>query len=175
LRPIEKRPDVLVFSTDVLDLPLEVTGRITAELSISSDCPDTDFAVLLADVYPDGRSMLVTDGILRARYRNSFEKEELLEPSKIYSVTVDLWSTSLVFNKGHRARVLVTSSNSPRFDPNPNTGAPFRSNKQTRVATNTLHLSAEHPSSIVLPVRRAELQAQRATAQPLQTQAAAPN
>jgi predicted acyl esterase len=152
LRPIESRKDVLVFSSDALQEPLEVTGRITADLFISSDCPDTDFTVLLADVYPDGRSMLVTDGILRARFRKSFEREELLQPSQTYALTVDLWSTSLAFNKGHRIRVVVSSSNSPRFDPNPNTGHPFRADKQSRVANNTIHLSASHPSHILLPV-----------------------
>jgi hypothetical protein len=152
LRPIESRPDVLVFSTDVLKQPVEVTGRIRAELAISSDCPDTDFAVLLSDVYPDGRSMLVTDGILRARFRKSFEKEELLEPAKKYDLTVDLWSTSLVFNKGHKIRALVTSSNAPRFDPNPNTGHEFRADKETRVANNTIYVSPCDNSRIVLPI-----------------------
>jgi predicted acyl esterase len=152
LRPVESRPDVLVFSTDVLTEPVEVTGRILAELAISSDCPDTDFAALLTDVYPDGRSMLVTDGILRARFRKSFEREEFLEPAKVYDLTVDLWSTSLVFNKGHRIRVLITSSNAPRFDPNPNTGHGFRADKETRVAGNTVHVSAGHSSRLVLPI-----------------------
>jgi uncharacterized protein len=154
LRPIESRKDVLVFSTEKLDQSLEVTGRITAELFITSDCPDTDFTAMLADVYPDGRTMLVTDGILRARFRKSFEHEELLEPSQTYKLSVDLWSTSLIFNKGHRVRVLISSSNSPRFDPNPNTGHPFRADKETRAATNTVHLSAGHPSHIILPVYR---------------------
>lgn len=152
LRPLLLRKDVLVFSSDDLQEPLEVTGRIRAELFISSDCPDTDFTAMLADVYPDGRTMLVTDGILRARFRNSFAKEELLQPSQTYKLDVDLWSTSLVFNKGHRIRVLVSSSNDPRFDPNPNTGHPFRADKETRVATNTVHLSAEHASHILLPI-----------------------
>jgi uncharacterized protein len=152
LRSIESRPDVLVFSTEVLKEPVEVTGRILAELAISSDCPDTDFAALLADVYPDGRSMLVTDGILRARFRKSFEREEFLKSGDVYDLIVDLWSTSLVFNKGHKIRVLVTSSNAPRFDPNPNTGHEFRADKETRVATNTVHLSAGHCSKIVLPI-----------------------
>jgi uncharacterized protein len=152
LRSIESRPDVLVFSTDVLKEPVEVTGRILAELAISSDCPDTDFAALLSDVYPDGHSMLVTDGILRARFRKSFEKEEFLEPAKVYNLKVDLWSTSLAFNKGHKIRVLITSSNAPRFDPNPNTGHEFRTDKETRVANNTVHLSVQHASKIVLPI-----------------------
>jgi hypothetical protein len=152
LRPLQLRKDVLVFSSDALPEPLEVTGRIRAELYISSDCPDTDFTAMLADEYPDGRSMLVTDGILRARFRNSFAKEELLQPSQTYKLDVDLWSTSLVFNKGHRIRVLLSSSNNPRFDPNPNTGHPFRADKERRVATNTVHLSAEHASYILLPI-----------------------
>ncbi len=152
LTPIESRKDVLIFSSDRLDKPIEVTGRITADLFVSSDCPDTDFTAMLADVYPDGRSMLVTDGILRARYRKSFEREDFLEPGRTYKLTLDLWSTSLVFDKGHRIRVLISSSNSPRFEPNPNTGGPFRADTKIRVAANTLHLSAEHASQIVLPV-----------------------
>jgi predicted acyl esterase len=154
-RRVEKRPDVLLFSTDELSEPVEVTGRVTAKLFVSSDCPDTDFTVKLCDVYPDGRSMLVTDGILRARYHKSFEKESFLEPGQVYELNVDLWSTSLVFNKGHRIRVAVSSSNSPRFEANPNTGRPFRADKETRVAKNTLHLSLKYPSRIVLPVPRA--------------------
>jgi predicted acyl esterase len=154
-RKVESRGDVLVFSTDVLADPVEVTGRVTAKLYVSSDCPDTDFAVKLTDVYPDGRSMLVTDGILRARFRESFEHERLLEPGRVYELTVDLWSTSLVFNRGHRIRVAVSSSNAPRFDPNPNTGHAFRADKETRVATNTVYFSREHPSRILLPVMAA--------------------
>ncbi len=141
-----------MFSTEALTEPIEVTGRITAKLFVSSDCPDTDFTVKLTDVYPDGRSMLVTDGILRARYRKSFREENFLEAGKVYELTVDLWSTSLIFNKGHRIRVAVSSSNSPRFEPNPNTGHTFRADTEKRVATNTLHLSDKHPSHIILPI-----------------------
>ncbi len=153
-RSVESRPDVLLFTSDVLEEPLEVTGRIIARLYVSSDCPDTDLTVKFTDVYPDGRSMLVTDGILRARFRESFEKEKLLEPGEIVEIRVDLWSTSLVFNKGHRLRIAVSSSNAPRFDPNPNTGHAFRADQEHRVATNTLHISAKHPSRIILPVYR---------------------
>lgn len=149
---LESRPDVLVFTSDILEQPLEITGRITAKLIVSSDCPDTDFTVKLTDVYPDGRSMLVTDGILRARFRNSFEKEELLEPGQIVEIPVDLWSTSLVFNTGHRIRVAVSSSNAPRFDPNPNTGHAFRVDSERKIAKNTVYFSEKHPSQIVLPV-----------------------
>jgi putative CocE/NonD family hydrolase len=149
-KKVESRPDVLLFTTDVLNEPVEVTGRIYAKLHVSSDCVDTDFTVKLTDVYPDGRSMLVTDGILAARCRDSFERPELMEPGWMYELTVDLWSTSLVFNKGHRIRVAVSSSNAPRFEPNPNTGGKGK----PRVATNTLYLSNSHPSHILLPIYR---------------------
>lgn len=154
-RSTESRPDVLLFTSDVLEDPLEITGRIGARLFVSSDCPDTDFTVKLTDVYPDGRSMLVTDGILRTRFRKSFEHETRLEAGEVVEIAIDLWSTSLVFNKGHRVRVAVSSSNAPRFDPNPNTGHEFRADKEQRVATNTLHLSEKHPSHIILPVYHA--------------------
>jgi putative CocE/NonD family hydrolase len=87
--------------------------------------------------------------------RKSFQEESFLEPGQVYEVNEDLWSTSLVFNRGHRIRVAVSSSNSPRFEANPNTGKPFRADKETRVAKNTLHLSLKYPSRIVLPVAKA--------------------
>lgn len=151
-RPIESRPDVLLFTSEPLTQPLEVTGRITANLFVSSDCPDTDFTVKLTDVHPDGKSLLVTDGIRRASLRKSFEKHEPLVAGEVYELEVDLWSTSLVFNTGHRIRIAVSSSNAPRFEPNPNTGDPHPIPGKTRVATNTLHLSSKQPSRIVLPV-----------------------
>ncbi len=151
-RKVESRPDVLVFSTDRLSRPLEVSGRIRARLYVSSDRPDTDFTVKLTDVYPDGRSMLVADGILRARFRESFEREDFLEPGKVYELTVDLWSTSIIFNRGHRIRVAVSSSNAPRFEPNPNTGGSWNDGQPPQIATNTVHLSSQHPSHVVLPV-----------------------
>jgi predicted acyl esterase len=151
-RPVESRPDVLLFTSATLMEPLEVTGRITARLYISSDCPDTDFTVKLSDVHPDGRSLLVTDGIRRASLRKSYEKHEPLVAGEVYELEVDLWSTSLIFNKGHRIRVAVSSSNAPRFEPNPNTGDPHPVPGKTRIATNTLYLSQKFPSHIVLPV-----------------------
>jgi len=150
-RPVEGRSDVLLFSSEPLAEPVEVTGRIWAQLAVSSDCPDTDFTVKLTDVYPDGRSILISDGILRAALRESFEREEFLEPGAIYPMRIDLWSTSTVFNRGHRIRVAVSSSNAPRFEPNPNTGQPHLTT-ETRTATNTVHLSQDHPSYIILPV-----------------------
>jgi predicted acyl esterase len=151
-RPVESRPDVLLFTTEPLPEPVEVSGRVTAQLYVSSDCPDTDFTVKLCDVYPDGKSMLVTDGIQRASLRRKCIKREPLEPGQVVEVTVDLWSTSLVFNKGHRVRIAVSSSNSPRFEPNANTGDPHPVPGKTRIASNTLHLSAKYPSHVLLPL-----------------------
>ncbi|MCX8036224.1 MAG: CocE/NonD family hydrolase [Candidatus Sumerlaeia bacterium] len=150
-RKIENRPDVLLFESPVLTKPLEVTGRVKVRLWVSSDAPDTDFTAKLTDVYPDGRSMLVLDGIRRMRHRNSYERSEWMEPGKIYEVEIDLWSVSIVFNKGHRLRLAISSSNAPRFEPNPNTGAEHAPGK-TRVATNTVYFDAEHPSHILLPL-----------------------
>jgi uncharacterized protein len=151
-RKVEDRKDVLLFTTPVLGNPIEVTGRIKTKLWISSSAPDTDFTVKLCDVYPDGRSMLVTDGILRTRFRESSRTEHLLEHNHVYSIEIDLWSTSLIFNKNHRIRVAISSSNSPRFEPNPNTGVAFRADGQTAVARNSIHVDREHPSLIVLPI-----------------------
>ncbi len=151
-RAVERRKDVLVFSTDVLTRPVEVTGRVRVRLWASSDAPDTDFAAKLCDVYPDGRSINVCEGILRARFRRSFSKPEPLQPGKAYSFDIDLWSTSIIFNKGHRIRVHVTSSNAPGWDPNPNTGEPFRSSSGVRTARNTVYTGGTRASCIVLPV-----------------------
>jgi len=131
---------VLTYSTPALKEPVEVTGRIKARLFVSSTATDADFTAKLCDVYPDGRSMLLTDGILSAKYRNSFEKPEPLEPGKVYEIEIDLWSTSIVFNKGHKIRVAVSSSNFPRFEANPNT------------AVNSVYCSSGNPSCVILPV-----------------------
>jgi predicted acyl esterase len=151
-RPVEGRPDVLLFTSQELEDPMEITGPVKVRLWASSTATDTDFAAKLCDVYPDGRSMIVLDGIIRARHRNSMERSELMEPGKIYEFEIDLWSTSLILSRGHRIRVAISSSNSPRFEPNPNTGRPSGMNDETKVATNTIYLDAEHPSHILLPV-----------------------
>ena len=152
-RKMEDRPDVLVFTSPVLQKPLEVTGHIIAKLWISSDCPDTDFTAKLTDVYPDGRSQLVCDGIQRARYRKSFEKPEPLAPGQVYEVEMDCWSTSLIFNTGHALRVAISSSNYPRFSANPNTGAATDDGPEKSTATNTVYLGGARASCIILPVR----------------------
>jgi putative CocE/NonD family hydrolase len=151
-KAVEDRADVLVFSSEPLKEPLEVTGRIRAKLWVSSDAPDTDFTAKLCDVYPDGRSLNICDGILRARFRKSLSKPELMQPGRVYFVEIDLWSTSMVFNKGHRLRVQISSSNAPAYDPNPNTGAQLRADSRTQVAHNRIYLDARHPSQIILPI-----------------------
>jgi hypothetical protein len=151
-RSTENRPDVLLFTTPVLEQPLEVIGKIIVKLWVSSSAKDTDFMARLTDVYPDGRSMLVADGALRARHRYSMQQENFMTPDSIYECKVDLWSTAIIFNRGHRIRVAISSSNAPRFDPNPNTGRPLRADSVTVVATNTVHLDANYPSHIILPV-----------------------
>jgi len=148
----EKRSDVLVFTTPVLAQPLEVAGKITAKLWAASSAKDTDFTVKLTDVYPDGRSMLIADGALRMRHRYSLWQEHFMTPDSIYAGEVDLWSTAMIFNKGHRIRVAISSSNAPRFEPNPNTGRPLRSDNETLVATNTIYFETTRPSHLVLPI-----------------------
>jgi predicted acyl esterase len=151
-RELERRADVLVFTSEPLVTPLEVTGRVRVRLYALSDAPDTDFMAKLCDVYPDGRSVNICEGQLRARFRAGFQRETLLRPGEVARFDIDLWSTSVIFNRGHRLRVQVTSSSAPGYDPNPNTGAAFRADATTRVARNTLYVDARRPSSIELPV-----------------------
>jgi len=153
-RDLEQRPDVVTFTTAPLDEPLEVTGRLTARLFVISDRIDTDFAVKLTDVYPDGRSMNIADGLARARLRKGLDRLVPLTPGEMAFVEVDLWSTSMVFNKGHRIRVAVTSSSYPRFDLNPNTGWPDWPMGPTLIAHNQILCGQVTPSCIVLPVVR---------------------
>ncbi|PNX51594.1 MAG: hypothetical protein BV458_11305 [Thermoplasmata archaeon M9B2D] len=151
-RLVENRSDVLVFTSPILTQPYEATGRITATLYVSSDCPDTDVTVKLTDVYPDGRSMLITDGILRMRNRNGTDHWELMSPGVIYKAEVDLWSTSYVWNTGHRIRVAVSSSNYPRFLNNPNTADGIYGNTSSFVATNTVYVvDTVQSSCLILP------------------------
>jgi putative CocE/NonD family hydrolase len=150
-RSVEDRDDVIVFTSNILEDPIEATGPIKAKLFVSSDCPDTDFTVKLTDVYPDGRSMLITDGILRMRNRNGFDHWDFIEPEIIYEITVDLWSTSYIWDKGHKIRVAISSSNYPRFLNNPNTKDPISGNSTYNIAHNTIYIDDEYPSCIILP------------------------
>jgi putative CocE/NonD family hydrolase len=149
---IEERKDVLVYTTPEFSSDFEVTGPIAAELFVSSSAVDTDFTAKLVDVWPGGFVQNLTDGILRARYRNSHAHPELLKAGEIYKIRIDMWNTSNVFLAGHRLRVEISSSNFPRFDRNLNTGEGAGVLSTLVRADNTIYHDAQHPSALVLPV-----------------------
>ena len=153
-RRVEARDDVLCYSTPVLYHPVEVTGHVSLTLFVSSSARDTDFTGKLVDVFPDGRAIFLTDGILRARYHRSLAEPELLTPEQVYEVTIDMSVTSNVFLPGHRIRLEVSSSNFPRFDRNTNTGGTVTEDSEAdvQVAVNRVLHSPAHPSRLVLPV-----------------------
>ena len=135
-----------------------MTGAMSAELWVSSDCPDTDFTVKLVDVYPasedwpNGFAMNVTDGIFRVRYRHGWDREEFMQAGEVYKISIRPIATSNLFRKGHRLRIDISSSNYPHFDINPNTGEPQGKASGFRIATNRIHCSRRYPSHVILPV-----------------------
>jgi predicted acyl esterase len=153
-RPFEQQSEVRTFTTPVLESPLEWTGRIRAELYMSSTAPDTDVIVRVSDVYPDGRSILIVDYPQRLRYREGFDHEVLLTPGEVVNVAFYVGWISQIFNKGHRIRVTVASTGAPLYEPNPQTGKPatieFPSDAVS--ATNTIHHNRIHASKILAPV-----------------------
>ena len=151
-RPIEGRHDVLLYTSDFLEREIEVTGPVQLVLHAASDAVDTDFVAKLVDVFPDGRAINLTEGIIRARYRESLSRPKLLEPGKIYAMTIDMLGTSNAFQKGHRIRVQITSSHFPQFDRNPNTGEPFATSAKVKIARQAIHHTSAHPSHILLPI-----------------------
>ncbi len=154
-REFEQQAEVRTFTTDVLTEAVEWTGKVQAELYVSSDAKDTDFIVRVSDVYPDGRSILIMDYIRRARYRDGYDREVFMKAGETYKVAFDIGWLSQIFNKGHRIRITVASTGAPFFEPNPNTGEPltieFPSNAV--VAKNTLHVNRTHASRVIAPVR----------------------
>lgn len=151
-RPIEYRHDVLCYTSAPLEKPLEATGPIKVVLYASSSAKDTDWVAKLVDVFPNGFAMNVAQGILRARFRDSWEEPKLMEPGRVYKFEIDLWSSSNCFLPGHRIRVDITSSCFPQFDRNPNTGNPFGQDAKMVVAEQTVYHDRERPSQILLPV-----------------------
>jgi predicted acyl esterase len=151
-RAIGARKDVLKFETEPLRQAVEVAGPLSAELMVSTDAADTDFMVKLVDVYPNGYEAIVNDGAFRLRYVDGFDKQTKIQPGAPYKIAVDLWSTALVFNAGHKIAVHVTSSNFPRFERHTNTWMPIPSYDQSVKATNTVFLNGS--SRMILPVTK---------------------
>jgi putative CocE/NonD family hydrolase len=156
--PLAQRADVLVFQTEPLTSDVEITGAVRANLWVASDCPDTDFTFKLIDVYPpnedypQGYALNLTDGILRCRYRDSWERPQFMREGKVYQIAIEAFPTSNLFKTGHRIRIDISSSNFPHFDANPNTGEPEGRARSRRIATNSVYLDKQRPSHVVLPI-----------------------
>jgi hypothetical protein len=156
--PLASRPDVLVFQTIPLANDVEVTGPVSVQLWISSSAVDTDFTAKLIDVYPpsvdypEGYALNLTDGILRVKFRSSWERTELMKPGEIYQVEINLLPVSNLFAKGHRIRLDVSSSNFPRFDVNGNTGENPGTSSVRVTALNSVFHDQDRPSHVLLPV-----------------------
>jgi predicted acyl esterase len=153
-REFEKQPNVLTFTTEVLTQPVEWTGKVQADLWITSDAKDTDVIVRVSDVYPDGRSILIMDYVRRARYREGYDRELLLTPGKAANIRFDVGWLSQIFNAGHRIRITVASTGAPFYESNPNTGEPLTIDfpKNAVVAKNGLQVNQRLTSRIIAPV-----------------------
>jgi len=151
-RPNKDRKDILRFATEPLAGPVGITGKVWAELHVSSDAPDTMFTAKLVDVYPDGYEAVIRESAMLARYHQGLDRPAPLDKGKVYKLSMDMWSTALVFNKGHRIAVHISSSSDPAYEVHPNTYKPVDSIDQARTARNAIHLSANHASRLILPV-----------------------
>ncbi len=151
-RPVERRDDVLVYTSDPVTEDTEVCGPIKAQLWASTSARDTDFMAMLIDVWPNGFAERLIDGMVRARFREGMEKQSLIEPGRVYGYDVNMWNTCQTFLKGHRIRVQVSSSAFPKFDRNPNTGEPLGTTTRMIAAQQQIYHDAAHPSHILLPV-----------------------
>jgi len=149
---VERREDVLVYSTGKLEKDIEITGPINVTLFAASSARDTDFTATLVDVFPDGYAHMIQEGIVRARYRNSGSEASLLKPGKVYEYKIDLCATSYVVKQGHRIKVEISSSNFNRWDRNPNTGNEYGLDAETVKASQTVYHDKKHPSHITLPI-----------------------
>jgi uncharacterized protein len=172
--PVMERRDVLTYTSEPLQKDLEVIGPVSAVLYASTSGPDTDWVVKLCDVHPDGRTFNVTDGVLRARYRNSATDPTLVEPFAVERYEVDMVATAIVFQAGHRIRVLVTSSDFPRYDRNLNTGQLGIDSAEMRPALQTIFSDGQRGSHVVLPVTAGGPRPEPATVTPAATSATPP-
>jgi putative CocE/NonD family hydrolase len=153
-RKLAGREDILRFQTDALTEPVEVTGKVLVDLYVSADVPDTTLMAKLVDVYPNGYQALVLDNTLMARYHDGFAKPAPLEKGKVYKLSLYLWNTALVFDKGHRIAVHISGSNAPRYEVHPNSFQPVGSYDGAPVAHVAVQTSAQYPSRLILPVIR---------------------
>lgn len=155
---VQRRDDVLVYTGDVLKEPLEVIGGVVVNLQAASDARDTDFTAVLSDVGPDGRALMLGPlaGIRRARYRNGYDREELLSPGKVESFRIELFDIAHSFEPGHRIRLEISSSAAPQYNPNQNTGNAVATDTEWKVARQTIYHDRIRASSITLPVMRRE-------------------
>ena len=151
---METRNDILVYTTDVLDSGIEVTGFIESLLYVSSDVKDTDFTIKLIDVYPDGTAYNLDETIQRVRYREGYDKEVFMKKGMVYKVDLTPMATSNYFKKGHRIRIEISSSNFPRFARNLNTGGDNFNESEAVIANNSVHHSSKYPSQIRLPIKQ---------------------
>jgi hypothetical protein len=154
-RTMERRDDVLVYTSEVLTQPLEIIGRVFVHLYAASDALDTDFTANLLDVYPDGRAVKLGPreaGVLRARYRHGYEKAELLSPNKPEEFKIELFDIGHAFLPGHRLRIEVSSSAFPFINPNQNTGNPIATDIEWKLANQTIFHDKTRPSRVVLPI-----------------------
>jgi len=145
---VERREDVLVYTSRPLHNDMEVVGPVKAVLYVASSARDTDFTAKLVDVFPDGNARILCDGILRLRYRESLERAIPAKPGEIYEIAIDAGVTANMFQRGHRIRVEVSSSNFPRFDRNPNTGGRIADDTRLLKASQTIFHGREHPSRL---------------------------
>lgn len=150
LRPIQRRDDVLVFTSEPLIEPLNIIGMISAELYVSTSAVDTDFVARLSDVHPDGYALRLNAGILRLRYREGYEQIKLVEPGEVVKITIDVWATGHQFQPGHRVRLEITSSAFPTWAPNYNTGGNVWEETEPIIAENTVHHAAQYPSRLIV-------------------------
>jgi putative CocE/NonD family hydrolase len=151
-RSIERRDDVLVYTSEPMVGDVQICGPIRARLHAASSARDTDFMAKLIDVWPDGTAQRLTDGMVRARFREGMEQPKLIEPGRIYAYDIDLWNTCQMFKTGHRVRVEIASSAFPKYDRNPNTGEALGKTTRVDVAQQTIYHDREHPSHIMLPI-----------------------
>jgi hypothetical protein len=149
---VEKRPDVLCYTTPEFENNLEVTGPVKVHLFAATSTRDTDFAIKLVDVYPDGSAYNVAEGIIRAKYKDGLLNPDLITPGEVCEFVIDLASVSIVFRKGHRIRLDITSSNFPRFDRNMNTGHAFGEDAEGNIASQTVFHDEKYASYVELPV-----------------------